>query len=466
MDDPSGLAAQLGLTSVRIITKLLDHWRSRLSPSDRLLLTSPTTTVGEEEPFPAIALAPDFKDCNGPLLKNTSFIPLQETTGKTFYRMMPHPASARALGRLAESRELADVWRTFNREAKQYTIQQWWDYGKAQVKQLCQQLTRGVTKELVRNMKDLEQQVGDIIRKYAAGFYKDLYGSEWSSNPDMQDSFLRGLPQVGEDTNAGLAAEVTLPELHATTYCVPGRLISDNIQRGVRQGCSLSGMLYTIAIEPLLHRLRQKLVGICFPQCPVSFKLSVYADDLIVLTNSQQDIDVLANTVNDFGFISSAKVNWGKSEALMAGGGLGEGLTLPGGLQWKSGGLRYLGVFLGEESFMRRNWEDSLEKTRGKLEKWKWLLPKMSFRGRTLVINNIVSSSLWHKLTVVEPPAPLLSQIQRVLVDFIWDKLHWIPQSVLFLPKEEGGQGLVHLASRRGPPNWAKLCGDRCPAAF
>ena len=26
--------------------------------------------------------------------------------------------------------------------------------------------------------------------------------------------------------------------------------------------------------------------------------------------------------------------------------------------------------------------------------------------------------------------------------------MHWIPQSVLFLPKEEGGQGLVHLASR------------------
>ncbi|CAF94185.1 unnamed protein product [Tetraodon nigroviridis] len=157
------------------------------------------------------------------------------------------------------------------------SIQQWWDYGKAQVKQLCQQLTRGVTKELVRNMKDLEQQVGDIvssatptenrgslstlkskkaalanllgisaqgalvrsrfmnisqmdapsrfffglekkngqrkiihslrtgsgseisdsseIRKYAAGFYKSLYRSEWSSNPDMQDSFLRGLPQ-------------------------------------------------------------------------------------------------------------------------------------------------------------------------------------------------------------------------------------------------------------------------------
>src|SRR4029434_8555301 len=33
------------------------------------------------------------------------------------------------------------------------------------------------------------------------------------------------------------------------------------------------------------------------------------------------------------------------------------------------------------------------------------------------------------------------------MLSFIYG-LHWIPQSVLFLPKEEGGQGLVHLASR------------------
>ena len=36
------------------------------------------------------------------------------------------------------------------------------------------------------------------------------------------------------------------------------------------------------------------------------------------------------------------------------------------------------------------------------------------------------------------------------MVDFFWDRLHWVPQSVLFLPKEDGGHGLVHLASRGG----------------
>lgn len=95
---------------------------------------------------------------------------------------------------------------------------------------------------------------------------------------------------------------------------------------------------------------------------------------------------------------------------------------------------------------LQKNCENMLDKVNGWLSKW--ILPKMSYRGQGLVINNLVSFALWHRLTFVEPPVPLLSNIQRVLVDIWGDKLHWIPQSVLFPPREEGGRGLVHLASR------------------
>ncbi len=82
------------------------------------------------------------------------------------------------------------------------------------------------------------------------------------------------------------------------------------------------------------------------------------------------------------------------------------------------------------------------------LNKWKCLVPKMSYRGRILIINNLVASSLWHRFSCVDPPVQLLTKIQAILVDFFWDKLHWVPQNVLFLPKEEGGHGLIHLQSR------------------
>ncbi len=67
---------------------------------------------------------------------------------------------------------------------------------------------------------------------------------------------------------------------------------------------------------------------------------------------------------------------------------------------------------------------------------------KNVFRGRVIIINNLVASVLWHRLACVDPPNGLLSKIQAILVDFFWGTFHWIPQSVLFLPREEGGQDL------------------------
>ncbi|KAI3369168.1 hypothetical protein L3Q82_026127 [Scortum barcoo] len=57
-------------------------------------------------------------------------------------------------------------------------------------------------------------------------------------------------------------------------------------------------------------------------------------------------------------------------------------------------------------------------------------------------------SLLGSRLAVVDPPLICSHGSRLFLVNFFWDRLHWLPQAVLFLPKEEGGQGLVHLASR------------------
>lgn len=242
-----------------------------------------------------------------------------------------------------------------------------------------------------------------------------------------------------------------------TMYCNIESIVKVNgglsapfkVQRGVRQGCPMSGMLYSIAIEPFLHKLRANLKGLSVPCCNDRFFLSAYADDVIVFINDDDDINVLKNVVQEFNLLSSARVNWGKSEALIIGEWIGQRPGLPGGLSWKKGGLKYLGVFLGDDTVTNKNWEGVLDKVRGRLDKWRWLLPQLSYRGRAIIINNLVASALWHKFACVEPPVGLIESIQKEMVNFFWDKLHWVPQAVLFLSKEDGGQGLIHLASRR-----------------
>ncbi|KAF7643979.1 hypothetical protein LDENG_00230120 [Lucifuga dentata] len=122
--------------------------------------------------------------------------------------------------------------------------------------------------------------------------------------------------------------------------------------------------------------------------------------------------------------------------------------ALPGGLQWGNRGLKVLGVYLGTEGIQQQNWESVREKVCAKLSEWKWLLPQLSYRGRVLVINNLVASTLWHRLNVLSPPRGFIEDIQQTLVNFFWSGQHWIRASALYLPVEEGGQGLVDISAQ------------------
>ncbi len=69
----------------------------------------------------------------------------------------------------------------------------------------------------------------------------------------------------------------------------------------------------------MLAKLRNKIGGLSLHCSELQHQLSAYADDVMVLINSQKDIDNLVSVVKDFDLISSARVNWEKSDALAIG---------------------------------------------------------------------------------------------------------------------------------------------------
>ena len=87
-------------------------------------------------------------------------------------------------------------------------------------------------------------------------------------------------------------------------------------------------------------------------------------------------------------------------------------------------------------------------KLKADLKNGSWFNRSRLLKVWCLIINNLVSSMLWHRLVCTDPPTNLLSWVQEAKVDFFWVRLHLVSQSVLFLPKRRGGHGLVHLASR------------------
>ena len=95
------------------------------------------------------------------------------------------------------------------------------------------------------------------------------------------------------------------------------------MQREIRQGCPISGQLYSLGIEPLLCKLREWVSGLSMPGSlslgHPPHVVSAYADDINIFVTSQGDEQHLRETLDMFQNASSAQVNWSKSEALLVG---------------------------------------------------------------------------------------------------------------------------------------------------
>lgn len=85
-------------------------------------------------------------------------------------------------------------------------------------------------------------------------------------------------------------------------------------------------MLYSLAIEPFLHRHRADLGGLYLIEGYDCFKVSAYAGNVLVIVST--DMDVSKSQV----IVSSAKVNLEKSEALLVEAGCPSTPVLPEGL--------------------------------------------------------------------------------------------------------------------------------------
>ena len=119
------------------------------------------------------------------------------------------------------------------------------------------------------------------------------------------------------------------------------------IERSVRQGCPLSPLLYVLALESLLRRLRDEGISPALHGIPfvgrLAARVSAFADDVTVFVSRRQDIEAVKVVVVEYEWIAGAKVNFDKSEGVRLGAWTGSN-TLPGPFRWSYGPIRILGV--------------------------------------------------------------------------------------------------------------------------
>ena len=152
-----------------------------------------------------------------------------------------------------------------------------------------------------------------------------------------------------------------------------GRSRASAVERSVRQGCPLSPLLYVLALEPLLRRLRDEETNPALHSVPfagpLTAKVSAFADYITVFISRRLDIKAAKKTVGEYERIAGAKVNFDKSEGLRLGAWRGSN-TLPWPFRWSNGPIRILGVWFRPDLQLERNWSEVQTKVNAQVGIW------------------------------------------------------------------------------------------------
>ena len=232
------------------------------------------------------------------------------------------------------------------------------------------------------------------------------------------------------------------------------------LERGVRQGCPLSGMLFIIAIEVLAQKIKNSndIEGIKIQDNRI-VKLSQYADDTTAILANVHSVSNLFALLSRFERCAGLKINVSKSEILWLGSmrHRKDGIL---NIQVRDEPVYALGTHFSYDD--QRNVLDKLAKLQKTLNFWSQR--DISVYGRINIVKTLALSKIIFICGSLETPPYFVEEVNRKIFDFVWNnKPAHIKKSTLIKSKKEGGleMKVFVIFDKALKLNWVnRLCSD------
>ena len=216
------------------------------------------------------------------------------------------------------------------------------------------------------------------------------------------------------------------------------------ILRGVRQGCSLSPLLYVIVYEPFAIKIRNdtEIIGISIPGAAEVCKISLFADDSTGFCCTDNSIKQYLFLAHRYERAAGAKINYSKSNGMF----MGKWRTRsdhPFGISWIDR-HKTVGFLFGHNLNNDDHWHNLLQKITKTLLLWK--SRHLSLVSKSHIINLLACSQLWYTATVTELPKHYQTLINRALFQFLWNsKFEPLARAVCINALQDGGLNITQL---------------------
>ena len=208
------------------------------------------------------------------------------------------------------------------------------------------------------------------------------------------------------------------------------------IERGIRQGCPLSALLFILAVEILSIKIRASptIKGITINNYEI--KLTQLADDTTLFLKNTQSLHNSFELINDFHKCSGLKLNYSKTEILPINATIDLG-NAEVKIVEKSQSLGIV-YFDNVETIISENYTAKyieLEKT---LINWK--KRKLTILGKNTVIKTLIVPKVNFIISNLTTPEWFVKEVQTLIQNFLWeDKPPKIKNKTITNTMEMGG---------------------------
>ena len=221
------------------------------------------------------------------------------------------------------------------------------------------------------------------------------------------------------------------------------------LNRGVRQGCPLSSLLYAMVIEILAIQLRKNPDIVGFTIGGEKIVSLHYADDAIITIKQNRCFKEVFKELNDYQSASGAKLNYSKTKGLWTGKWKNrEDIPEDIPITWTSRNVKTLGLYFGNENPGGQTFEEILPKITKSLHYWKQF--KLSKLAKSRVIEIFLASRMWYASTFYTVPHTILKNLQKAFFDFINfpQKTVTVSQNEMNKLRKHGGAKLIDIKTK------------------
>ena len=202
---------------------------------------------------------------------------------------------------------------------------------------------------------------------------------------------------------------------------VNGHVTSEfEYQRGLRQGCPFSPLLYVLCIEPFSNRVRTNpnIKGIPLPGDVRESKITQYADDNTLTLSDTNSASICIDLFEIYARASGSELNRGKSKGMWL-GRFKDRADTPFGIEWISQ-KKLLGIIFGYGDLKQANWNRIFKSYCLVLQEN--MCRNTSLYGRALVANSLAVSKIVFVAQHSILPSDFRDRFTTKLFDFIWNR--------------------------------------------